>query len=104
MSTNLVRYAGADGPAWGAVRGTTVVPLPAEYVEVADVLRDGAKVAQALIADPDAADLPLAGLRLLHPVPDARIFCQGANYRTHMIESGMDPDREKELLAAWAAR
>jgi 2,4-didehydro-3-deoxy-L-rhamnonate hydrolase len=98
MSTNLVRYAGADGPAWGAVRGTAVVPLPAEFIAVADVLRDGAKVAQALIADPDAAELSLAGLRLLNPVPDARIFCQGANYRAHMIESGMDPDRAFNML------
>jgi 2-keto-4-pentenoate hydratase/2-oxohepta-3-ene-1,7-dioic acid hydratase in catechol pathway len=80
------------------VRGTTVVPLPAEYAAVADVLGDGAKVAQALIADPDAAYLPLAGLRLLNPVPDARIFCQGANYRAHMIESGMDPDRAFNML------
>jgi 2-keto-4-pentenoate hydratase/2-oxohepta-3-ene-1,7-dioic acid hydratase in catechol pathway len=98
MSTNLVRYAGADGPAWGAVRGSTVVPLPAEYVEVADVLRDGAKVAKSLIADPDAAALPLEGLRLLNPVPDARIVCQGANYRSHMLESGMDPDRAFNML------
>jgi 2-keto-4-pentenoate hydratase/2-oxohepta-3-ene-1,7-dioic acid hydratase in catechol pathway len=98
MSTNLVRYAGVDGPAWGAVRGTAVVPLPAEFIAVADVLRDGGKVAQALIADPDAAELPLASLSLLNPVPDARIFCQGANYRAHMIESGMDPDRAFNML------
>ena len=62
------------------------------------MLRDGAKVAQSLIADPDAAVLPLAGLRLLNPVPDARIFCQGANYRAHMTESGMDPDRAFNML------
>jgi 2,4-diketo-3-deoxy-L-fuconate hydrolase len=98
VSTNLVRYTGADGPAWGAVRGTEVVALPAEFVAVADVLADGAKVAQSLIADADVAALPLAGLRLLDPVPDARIFCQGANYRTHMIESGMDPDRAFNML------
>jgi 2,4-diketo-3-deoxy-L-fuconate hydrolase len=98
MSTNLVRYAGVDGPAWGAVRGTTVVPLPAEYVEVADVLRDGAKVAKSLIAGPDVAALPLEGLHLLNPVPDARIVCQGANYRSHMLESGMDPDRAFNML------
>jgi 2-keto-4-pentenoate hydratase/2-oxohepta-3-ene-1,7-dioic acid hydratase in catechol pathway len=98
MSTNLVRYAGDDGPAWGAVRGTTGLPLPADYVTVADVLRDGAKVAQSLAADPDLAGLPLAGLQLLEPVPDARIFCQGANYRAHMIESGMDPDRAFNML------
>ncbi len=98
MSTNLVRYAGAHGPAWGALRGTAVVPLPDEYVALADVLRDGAKMAQSLIADPDVDELPVAGLRLLNPVPDARIFCQGANYRAHMIESGMDPDRAFNML------
>ena len=98
MSTNLVRYASAGGPAWGAVRGTTVVPMPAEYATVADVLADGTKVAQSLIADAGVDALPLAALRLLDPVPDARIFCQGANYRTHMIESGMDPDRAFNML------
>jgi len=98
VSTDLVRYASADGPAWGVVRGTTVAPLPAEYVTVADVLADGTKVAQSLIADAGVDALPLAALRLLDPVPDARIFCQGANYRTHMIESGMDPDRAFNML------
>jgi 2-keto-4-pentenoate hydratase/2-oxohepta-3-ene-1,7-dioic acid hydratase in catechol pathway len=98
MSTDLVRFAGAHGPAWGAVRGTSIVPLPAEYGAVADVLGDGVKVARSLLADPDAAGLPLAGLRLLNPVPDARIFCQGANYRAHMRESGMDPDRAFNML------
>ena len=37
MSVNLIRFATADGSAWGAVRGTTVLPLPAEYVTTADV-------------------------------------------------------------------
>jgi 2,4-didehydro-3-deoxy-L-rhamnonate hydrolase len=98
MSLNLVRYSTDDGPRWGAVRAGTVLPLPAEYVSTADVLGDGAKVARSLIADPDVADLPLAGLRLLNPVPDARILCQGANYRAHMRESGMDPDRAFNML------
>ena len=31
-------------------------------------------------------------------MPDARIFCQGANYRSHMVESGMDPDRAFNML------
>src|SRR4029453_15055768 len=73
-------------------------PLPAEYVEVADVLRDGAKVAKSLIADPDVAALPSKGLYLLTPGPDARIVSQGANYRSHMLESGMDPDRAFNML------
>jgi 2,4-diketo-3-deoxy-L-fuconate hydrolase len=98
MSTSLVRYATAEGTAWGAVREGTVLPLPGEYTSTADVLGDGAKLARALVADPDAGGLPLDGLRLLHPVPGARILCQGANYRAHMIESGMDPDRAFNIL------
>ena len=31
-------------------------------------------------------------------MPEARIFCQGSNYRSHMIESGMDPDRAFNML------
>lgn len=98
MSLRLVRYAGTDGPAWGAVRGTEVLPLPPEYVGTADVLGDGAKLARSLVSDDDSGGIPLENLRLLHPVPGARIFCQGANYRSHMVESGMDPDRAFNML------
>ena len=98
MSVNLVRYATADGAAWGAVREGTVLPLPAEYTSVADVLGDGAKLARSLVVDTDADGLPLEDLRLLNPVPGARIVCQGANYRAHMLESGMDPDRAFNML------
>lgn len=98
MSINLLRYATEDGPRWAAVDGDSVLPLPAEYLSTADVLADGTKVAQALLADPSAPRLARAGLAVLHPVPGARIFCQGANYRSHMIESGMDPDRAFNML------
>jgi 2,4-didehydro-3-deoxy-L-rhamnonate hydrolase len=97
MSTDLVRYATADGAAWGAVRAGSVLPLPAEFVSTADVLGEGAKIARELLASGDDG-LPLDRLRLLHPVPDARIVCQGANYRSHMLESGMDPDRAFNML------
>ena len=79
-------------------RRRSVVPLPAEYLDHRRRAARRREVARTLIADPDAAGLPLAGLQLLHPVPDARIFCQGANYRSHMIESGMDPDRAFNML------
>jgi 2,4-didehydro-3-deoxy-L-rhamnonate hydrolase len=98
MSLNLVRYAAGDDSAWGVVRGNVVLPLPAEYVSTADVLGDGAKIARALLADADSQGLLLNGLRLLHPVPGARIVAQGANYRSHMIETGMDPARAFNML------
>ena len=32
-------------------------------------------------------------VKILSPVTTpCRVYCQGANYRQHMIESGMDPD------------
>jgi 2-keto-4-pentenoate hydratase/2-oxohepta-3-ene-1,7-dioic acid hydratase in catechol pathway len=35
---------------------------------------------------------------VLHPTRQARIYCQGANYRSHLIESGMDSDRAFNML------
>ena len=35
----------------------------------------------------------MASVKILSPVTaPCRVYCQGANYRQHMIESGMDPD------------
>jgi 2,4-didehydro-3-deoxy-L-rhamnonate hydrolase len=98
MSLNLLRYAGEDGPRWGVLRDQVILPLPTEYASTADVLGDGVKVARGLLADADHDGIALAGVRILHPVPGARIYCQGANYRSHMVESGMDPDRAFNIL------
>jgi 2,4-diketo-3-deoxy-L-fuconate hydrolase len=98
MSINLIRYEYAHDARWGVVRGHTVLPLPTEYVSTADVLADDAKQARALAADTGATAVALDDLRLLPPVPDSRIICQGANYRSHMIESGMNPDRAFNML------
>ncbi len=94
MSVSLVRYASGEGAAWGVVRGDDVLPLPAEYVNTADVLNEGVKLARNLNTTPVRRDR----LRLLPPVPGARIVCQGANYRSHMVESGMAPNRAFNML------
>jgi 2,4-didehydro-3-deoxy-L-rhamnonate hydrolase len=96
VNLTLVRYGTDDGAAWGVVRGDTVVPVPGEFATTADVLDQGARAARSLPADADG--LPLTGLRLLNPVPGARLLCQGANYRSHMLESGMDPERAFNML------
>ena len=98
MSISLIRYDAGAGPAWGVVRGGEIVPLAAEYTTMADVLGEGVKVARSLVADAERNGIDPASVKLLHPVPQARVYCQGANYRTHMIESGMDPDRAFNML------
>jgi 2-keto-4-pentenoate hydratase/2-oxohepta-3-ene-1,7-dioic acid hydratase in catechol pathway len=98
MSVYLVRYATDDGAAWGVTRDGEVFPLPAEYITTADVLGDGVKLARQIVGARGAESLQLRALHLLPPVTNARIVCQGANYRSHMIESGMDPSRAFNML------
>jgi len=99
VSTDLVRYRVDGGvSSWGVVAGADVLPLPCEYATTADVLADGVKAAHELLAEPSTDRLPLHALTLLHPTPGARILCQGANYRSHMLESGLDPDRAFNML------
>ena len=94
MSINLIRFDNG----WGVVRDTEVLPLPGDYPTTADVLSDGVKAARELLTDPRDVGIPLAEVTPLNPLPGARVFCQGANYRAHMIESGMDPDRAFNML------
>ena len=98
MSINLIRYDAGDGPAWGVMRGHQIVALPGDYPTTAEVLGDGVRHARALLAEPGAAGIDPAAVKVLSPVPRARVYCQGANYRAHMIESGMDPDRSFNML------
>ena len=91
MAVNLVRFESGSSAHWGVVRQDGVSPLKAEYATTADLIdRAEADWRAAARTDPTLA---LASLRVLSPVTTpCRVFCQGANYRLHMIESGMDPD------------
>ncbi|CAM3986881.1 fumarylacetoacetate hydrolase family protein [Smaragdicoccus niigatensis] len=94
MSINLIRY--SDG--WGVVRRAEVLPLPGNYTSTTEVLTEGVKAARDVLAKPMASAIPLADVTPLNPLPGVKVFCQGANYRSHMIESGMDPARAFNML------
>ncbi|MEV5840179.1 fumarylacetoacetate hydrolase family protein [Nocardia sp. NPDC052112] len=97
MSINLVRYQqpSLQDAAWGVVSGDDVLPLPTEYSTTAEILGEGVKVARRLLAgESKPSPLPLRALRLLSPVTrPCRIVAQGANFKTHLIENKMDPNR-----------
>lgn len=89
MAINLTRFMSAGGPRWGIVRGTSVLPLAVDYPTTAALIEYG----ESDWRNAQAAPIALSTLELLSPVTTpCRIFCQGANYRQHMIESGLDPD------------
>jgi 2-keto-4-pentenoate hydratase/2-oxohepta-3-ene-1,7-dioic acid hydratase in catechol pathway len=65
--------------------------LAGDYPTTAALIERGE--ADWLAAKSRPASLSLEQVKILPPVTaPCRIYCQGANYRQHMIESGMDPD------------
>jgi 2-keto-4-pentenoate hydratase/2-oxohepta-3-ene-1,7-dioic acid hydratase in catechol pathway len=91
MATNLVRFEAGNGPRWGVVTGAEIAPLSGDYPTTAALIEQGE--ADWCQARGGSARIALASIKILSPVTTpCRLYCQGANYRQHMIESGMDPD------------
>lgn len=91
MVVHIVRYRDNEQVSWGVVTGTVVSPLTGSYPYTADLIEHGEADWAAAAAKP--GHLALADVEMLSPVTTpCRVMCQGANYRQHAIESGMDPD------------
>ncbi len=91
MAVNLARYETERGPRWGVVQRNGVVLLSGDYPTTAALIEHGEDDWRGASRATVAAAFDES--RLLSPVTaPCRIFCQGANYRRHMIESGLDPD------------
>lgn len=91
MATNLARFEAGNGPRWGVVTGAEIAPLTGDYPTTAALIEQGEADWRA--APSRGERIAMASARMLSPVTTpCRLYCQGANYRQHMIESGMDPD------------
>jgi 2-keto-4-pentenoate hydratase/2-oxohepta-3-ene-1,7-dioic acid hydratase in catechol pathway len=91
MATNLARYE-LDGTAhWGIVSASGISPLIGVYPTTAALIEQGEADWRAVSGKEPS--VPIDSVKILSPVTaPCRVYCQGANYRQHMIESGMDPD------------
>ncbi|GAB2928938.1 fumarylacetoacetate hydrolase family protein [Rhodococcus aerolatus] len=91
MATHLSRFAADGGALWGVVSGSAVTALEGRYATTAELLEHGRDDWTAAASRPPTHEL--GTLEVLSPVTTpCRVLCQGANYRQHAIESGMDPD------------
>lgn len=91
MAINLVRYRKAGDIGWGVAAAGGISPLMGVYAATSDVIERGEADLRA--AATRAPSIASSEVELLSPVTaPARVICQGANYRRHMVESGMDPD------------
>ncbi|MEM8605761.1 MAG: fumarylacetoacetate hydrolase family protein [Myxococcota bacterium] len=88
----VARFKVDDQSQWGVVGGDACIPLEGQYPTTGELLtRGGDDIAHA--QKNGARRVALADVELLSPITEGQqVLCQGANYRDHMIEAGMDPD------------
>lgn len=95
MALNLLHYRHRGEARWGVVRAGRIAPLAGRYSTTADLLANNSIEALRLRADACGETVAEADVEWLSPITRNQQFvCQGANYRRHMIESGMNPDEK----------
>lgn len=93
MALHIVRYQYGGKTSWGILGQQQVYPLDLPCSTTQELLQIDRR---KLTAASEQKALALADIELLSPVTlPAKILCQGANYRQHMIDSGMDPEAKK---------
>lgn len=90
MSVNVVRYDHAGKISWGVIREGMITPVAGEFLTTGDFIEH---TDVSALSELKKGDLAESEVKLLSPITRNQQFvCQGANYRQHMIESGMNPD------------
>ena len=93
MALNVIHFKHDGRAQWGVVRNGLITPVPGDFASTADFLTYNTI---DRLASLDSPGLHETHVQLLSPVTrNQQFLCQGANYRQHMIESGMDPDVKK---------
>ncbi|RJF94426.1 DUF2437 domain-containing protein [Oleomonas cavernae] len=90
MAINILRFSHQGLTRWGVVRNGAITPVPGDFSTTADFIRANSVASLSALSGETIAE---AAVKWLSPVTANQQFvCQGANYRQHMVESGMDPD------------
>lgn len=93
MAVNAVRFEDKEGIRWGVIRDGQIRPVPGNYPTTGAFIAGNSPDGLAGVLGPV---IDVSEVKILSPVTRNQHFiCQGANYRQHMIESGMKPDAKK---------
>ena len=93
MPIHVIHFEHQGRALWGVVRNKRITPIPGDFASTAAFVRG---VDLAALAALGGATLDEREVTLLSPVTrNQQFICQGANYRQHMIESGVDPDAKR---------
>lgn len=90
MSINVARFKCEGEVRWGVVRENKLFPISGEFLTTHSFI-EGINLSK--LKEHDGQAISINDVTLLSPITHNQQFvCQGANYRQHMIESGMNPD------------
>ncbi len=90
MPVPVIRFEHRGRNSWGVVRDDKVLAIRGEYKTTEEFIR-AVRVESLSALNTDA--IPRSEIKTLSPVTrNQQFICLGANYRQHMIESGIDPD------------
>lgn len=93
MSLPIIRFQQDNHPyQWGVLEAQAITPLNIEASTTSELIRLGYGYLQDILSK-SKKTIPLSSVTLLSPITTpSQVLCQGANYKQHMIDSGMDPD------------
>ncbi|MBC8731483.1 fumarylacetoacetate hydrolase family protein [Paraburkholderia sp. UCT2] len=93
MALHVLHYLHDGRAQWGVVANGAITPIHGEFKSTAEFIEANPVERLAVL---DGSPIPESDVQWLSPVTaNQQFICQGANYRQHMIDSGVDPDVKK---------
>ncbi|MHB9841764.1 fumarylacetoacetate hydrolase family protein [Paraburkholderia terrae] len=93
MALHVLHYLHQGHARWGVVANGAITPIPGEFKSTGGFIAANPVERLSVLDGPTIRE---SEVQWLSPVTaNQQFICQGANYRQHMIESGMDPDVKK---------
>jgi 2,4-diketo-3-deoxy-L-fuconate hydrolase len=90
MAVNIARIEYQNTTHWGRQSGDTITLLDIPAGTTGELIENHTVDELKAMT---GSEIAIAQVKVLSPVtPNQQFVCQGANYRQHMIESGVDPD------------
>ncbi|MBV8047380.1 MAG: fumarylacetoacetate hydrolase family protein [Paludibacterium sp.] len=90
MPLHILHFSHQGRTQWGVIRQGQITPIPGDFHTTAAFLQANDIAQLAALKGPTLLE---SEVQWLSPITrNQQFICQGANYRQHMIESGMDPD------------
>jgi len=92
MALDVIRFNHEGRTQWGVLERGRIRIVPGEFATTADFLRANSMESLGRLGP---ASLDESAVQLLSPITrNQQVICQGANYRSHMLESGLDPNEK----------